>query len=158
MRFLIALVLTGLLFPAAALSECKVAPQPKLRSTPLEIETSRGKHKLMVELAVEEQERACGLMQRPRLDPSSGMLFKQRTIGPAWFWMKNTPEPLDMLFLDTDGRVLKIEKQTIPFTTNVYGTSENVAAVLEVLAGTAARLSIEPGDRVIHYWFERPKN
>jgi len=158
MRFLIALVLTGLLFPAAALSECKVAPQPKLRSTPLEIETSRGKHKLMVELAVEEQERACGLMQRPRLDPSSGMLFKQRKIGPAWFWMKNTPEPLDMLFLDKDGRVLKIEKQTIPFTTNVYGTSENVAAVLEVLAGTAARLSIKPGDRVIHYWFKSSKN
>jgi uncharacterized membrane protein (UPF0127 family) len=158
MRFLIALVLTGLLFPAAALSECKVAPQPKLRSTSLEIETSRGKHKLMVELALEEQERACGLMQRPRLDPSSGMLFKQRKVGPAWFWMKNTPEPLDMLFLDTDGRVLKIEKQTIPFTTNVYGTSENVAAVLEVLAGTAARLSIKPGDRVIHYWFESSKN
>jgi uncharacterized membrane protein (UPF0127 family) len=109
-------------------------------------------------LAVEEQERACGLMQRPRLDPSSGMLFKQRKIEPAWFWMKNTPEPLDMLFLDKDGRVLKIEKQTIPFTTNVYGTSENVAAVLEVLAGTAARLSIKPGDRVIHYWFESSKN
>lgn len=158
MRFLIALVLTGLLFPAAARSECKVAPQPKLLSTPLEIETSRGKHKLMVELAVEEQERACGLMQRPRLDPSSGMLFKQRKIGPAWFWMKNTPEPLDMLFLDKGGRVLKIEKQTIPFTTNVYGTSENVAAVLEVLSGTAARLSIKPGDRVIHYWFESSKN
>jgi uncharacterized membrane protein (UPF0127 family) len=154
MRLLVITIFTALILPTSARSECKVAPQPQLETAPVEIETSAGKHLFIVELAVTGQQRTCGLMMRKQLDPHSGMLFKQPSIGPAWFWMKNTPQPLDMLFLDKGGRVLMLAKHTIPYSKNPYGTSGNVAAVLEVTAGTASRLSIKIGDRIVFNWFE----
>lgn len=154
MRLLVITIFTALILPTSARSECKVAPQPQLETAPVEIETSAGKHLFTVELAATDHQRACGLMMRPQLQPDSGMLFQQPNIGPAWFWMKNTPQPLDMLFLDKGGRVLMIAKHTIPYSTNAYGTSGNVAAVLEISAGTASRLSIKAGDRIVFKWFE----
>jgi uncharacterized membrane protein (UPF0127 family) len=154
MRLLVITIFTALILPTSARSECKVAPQPQLETAPVEIETSAGKHLFIVELAVTGQQRTCGLMMRKQLDPHSGMLFKQPSIGPAWFWMKNTPQPLDMLFLDKGGKVLMLAKHTIPYSKNPYGTSGNVAAVLEVTAGTASRLSIKIGDRIVFNWFE----
>jgi len=47
-----------------------------------------------------------------------------------------------------------LAKHTIPYSKNPYGTSGNVAAVLEVTAGTASRLSIKIGDRIVFNWFE----
>jgi len=158
MRFLLVLsVVAGLgfaLMPSSG-SACLRAPQPSLPTAPLSIETLRGTYEFTVELATTDEQKACGLMRRPRLGRAEGMLFRNRPAGPSYFWMKNTPQPLDMLFIGPKGAVVHIAEHTTPYSTNAYGTDRKVAAVLEVKAGTASRLAIELGDPVRHSWFER---
>ena len=139
--------------PDRAVADCPDPPQSQLATGPLAIETARGRFDITVELATTQTERACGLMKRPRLERDAGMLFRQPSVGPAYFWMKNTPQPLDIIFLDAAGRVLHWAEFTTPYSTNVYGIDGPVAAVLELRAGMAARLSLQLGDRVEHDWF-----
>lgn len=134
---------------------CSQAPQAKLETAPLTLETVRGVHAFTVELARTPEETACGLMRRPRLSREEGMLFLRDPPGPAHFWMKDTPQPLDMLFLDEGGRVIHLAEFTTPYSTGVYGTDAKVAGVLEVKAGTVARLAVQTGDVVRHPWFRR---
>jgi len=138
----------------AAATACPNAPQPRLPTAPLSVETARGVHAFTVEQATTSAQTECGLMRRPRLARDEGMLFRQRRPGPAHFWMKDTPQPLDMLFLDREGRIVHMETFTTPYSTTVYGSNAEIAAVLEVAAGTAARLSAQVGDRVSHAWFK----
>lgn len=145
--------MAGLAFGNAA-AACSSAPQPPLPKASLTIETARGTQVFTVELAVTADQRACGLMRRPRLARGAGMLFKENPPGPAFFWMKNTPEPLDMLFIGVDGRILHIAKHTTPYSTGAYGTNQEVAAVLEVASGVATMIAADIGDRVHHPWFE----
>lgn len=148
------LIATTLLFGSAAhAAACQKAPQPKLPTAPLVIETLRGEHAFIVEMATTEPQLACGLMRRPRLARNAGMLFRKDPPGPAYFWMKNTPQPLDMLFLDREGRIVHIAEHTTPYSTYAYGTRAEVAAVLELGAGAVVRLAAELGDRVRHRWF-----
>ena len=132
---------------------CSRAPQPPLPTEPLAIETLRGLFNFTVEVARGPDEKACGLMKRPRLDRDAGMLFENAPPGPSFFWMKNTPQPLDMLFIGGDGRVLHVAEHTTPYSTRAYGTAETVAAVLELRAGSAARMALEEGDLIRHPWF-----
>lgn len=138
----------------AARADCPNPPQPQLTTSSLAIQTARGRFEFTVELASTAEQRACGLMKRPKLERAAGMLFRQPEIGPAYFWMKNTPQPLDILFLDEKGRVMHWAAFTTPYSTNVWGTDGPVAAVLELRAGMAARLALELGDQVEHAWFE----
>lgn len=142
------------LLVASEASACKNPPQPKLPTASLEIETARGAFPFTVELAVSDEEKACGLMLRQKLLRDQGMLFRNDPPGAAYFWMKNTPHPLDMIFLDPAGRVLHVATFTTPYTSNTYGVDAEVAGILEVAAGVAARLAIRVGDRVRHPWFE----
>ena len=89
---------------------------------------------------------------RPELGDGQGMIFDVRPVGPAFFWMENTPEPLDMLFVGADGRVLHIEHETVPFSRRLRGTRKPVAAVLELAAGTAERWGVRVGDRLSLPW------
>jgi len=78
------------------------------------------------------------------------MLFPFSAPRPARFWMKNTLIPLDIIFIAPGGTVLNIETRR---DTGATATSQSIApaiAVLELNAGTAARLGIAPGDRVSH--------
>ena len=69
-------------------------------------------------------------------------------------WMKNTLIPLDMLFIESDGRIAKIVERTVPLSLASIASERPVRAVLELNAGTAARLGIQPGDRVLHPAFD----
>ena len=73
------------------------------------------------------------------------MLFDFQTPQPVAFWMKNTPLPLDMLFIDATGTVVRIAADTVPFSETPVPSEQPIRAVLEVNAGTAERLGIEPG-------------
>ncbi|MBO6784953.1 MAG: DUF192 domain-containing protein, partial [Alphaproteobacteria bacterium] len=68
-------------------------------------------------------------------------------------WMANTYLPLDMLFIKSDGRIARIAENTIPLSREVVSSRERVRAVLELNAGTARKLGIAVGDRVIHERF-----
>lgn len=106
------------------------------------------------EIAVTEAERARGLMHRNALPRDSGMLFVFPEEGMHRFWMKNTLIPLDMLFIDGDGKIVKVVQRTVPQSTVLISSDGPVRAVLELNGGTAARLGIAVGDRVRHPVFE----
>ena len=121
---------------------------------PLEIAGKSGVHVFAVELASTPQEQATGLMFRRELPEGRGMLFDFHRDQPTSFWMKNTYIPLDMIFIRGDGRILRIAENTVPLSETLIPSGGPVRAVLEVIAGTAKRLGIAPGDRVGHPIFE----
>lgn len=95
-------------------------------------------------------------MFRRGMPADHGMLFDFATEQPVAFWMKNTPLPLDMIFIDAQGTVAGIAADTVPFSEAPIPSPVPVRAVLEVNAGTAARLGIAVGDRVRHPIFPAP--
>ncbi len=121
----------------------------------LTIETAEGaRHRFEVELALSREQRAQGLMYRRSLAENAGMLFVYDKEWPVSMWMKNTLMPLDMLFIRRDGRIVRIAERTVPRSLETISSGQPVTAVLEIIGGTAARLGIQPGDRVLHPAFD----
>ena len=116
----------------------------------LTIEAATGTHRFDVELAVLPEQRAQGLMFRDRLPADSGMLFIYPEDQMVAMWMKNTLIPLDMIFIARDGRIVRIAERTVPGSLATIDSGGLARGVLEVNGGTAARLGIRPGDRVVH--------
>ena len=81
------------------------------------------------------------------------MLFDFKREQEVTFWMKNTYISLDMIFIRADGRTLRIAKNTRPLSQRLVPSGGKVRAVLEVIAGTATKLGLAPGDRVAHSIF-----
>ncbi len=123
---------------------------------PLAVVTQAGPQTFQVEVARNDADRSQGLMYRRSLSPDRGMLFDFARVEPISMWMQNTYVSLDMLFIRPDGSIARIAEDTEPLSTRVISSGEPVLAVLEVLAGTARRLGIRPGDRVEHSLFRRP--
>ena len=118
---------------------------------PLAIETADGaRHDFEVELALTRPQQAQGLMFRRELDEKAGMLFVYKPNQEVVMWMKNTMIPLDMLFIEADGRISRIAERTVPQSLTPIPSQGRVQGVLELNAGSAARLGIGPGDRVLH--------
>ncbi len=88
-------------------------------------------------------------MFRQSLAPDAGMLFDFVTPSRAMMWMKNTLIPLDMLFVDGQGRIVNIHERAVPGSLDTIAAAAPVRAVIELNGGTAARLGIRPRDRVI---------
>jgi uncharacterized membrane protein (UPF0127 family) len=116
--------------------------------------SSAGKnHTFTVELALTDAQRALGLMWRRRLAPDHGMLFVYRREQIVTMWMKNTVIPLDMLFIDRAGHIVSIHERAVPGSRRVISSSKRARAVLELNGGTASRLGLKPGDRILHSTF-----
>ena len=120
---------------------------------PLEIVTKSGVHVFTVEMATTEQERATGLMYRKELAEGRGMLFDFSPEQQVSMWMKNTFIPLDMIFIRSDGRILRIAENTEPHSEKIISSGGLAKGVLEVIGGTARKYGIQPGDRVAHPLF-----
>ena len=120
---------------------------------PLEIVTKNGVHVFSVEMATTEQEKETGLMYRKELPDGKGMLFDFSPEQQVSMWMKNTYVPLDMIFIRADGRILRIAENTEPLSTKIISSGGLAKGVLEVVAGTAQKYGIQPGDRVAHPLF-----
>ena len=119
----------------------------------LQIITRTGKYEFIVETAVTNRQHAQGLMFRQSLAKNAGMLFDYKVPTPISMWMKNTFIPLDMIFINNDGKVINIVERAIPFSENVISSAGKARGVLEVNGGTASRLGIMPGDKVLHRIF-----
>jgi uncharacterized membrane protein (UPF0127 family) len=89
-----------------------------------------------------------GLMFVRDLDEHGGMLFRFPAPQRIPMWMKNTYIPLDMLFLDTQGRVDYIAAETRPLSLDLIQPPRPEVSVLEIKGGAAARLGIHVGDVV----------
>ena len=96
----------------------------------LVLKTETGDHNFNIEVATTREEQALGLMFRRSLPENAGMLFIYERPQPAAMWMKNTLIPLDMVFIAPDGRVLRIEANTEPFSTALIPSEGAVSAVL----------------------------
>ncbi len=112
-----------------------------------------GRHRFDVELALTPGEQAQGLMFRRKLPANAAMLFIYRREAPVAMWMKNTLIPLDILFVAGDGRIVKVVERAVPQSLETIWSGGPVLAVLEINGGTAARLAIRPGDRILYSAF-----
>ena len=123
-------------------------PESGLEVIPLTITQGGKVHRFMVEVARSEQEQAKGLMFRKQMGADEGMIFPRRPPDFASFWMRNTVIPLDMIFIGTDGKILNIAANTVPYSLDPQTSDGIASAVLELNGGRAAELGIEPGAKV----------
>lgn len=147
--------LKGWLAAILVIAGCAVASAPAGAASfqPLEIVTRNGVQVFSVEMATTEEEKQTGLMYRKELADGKGMLFDFNPEQEVSMWMKNTYVSLDMIFIRADGRILRIAENTEPMSTKIISSRGPARAVLEVVAGTAQKYGIRPGDRVGHPLF-----
>lgn len=117
------------------------------------IETASGRHRFAIEVADTDERRMNGLMFRQAMAPDAGMLFDFKIDAPVAMWMRNTLIPLDMVFIARDGRIVNIAERAVPHSETSIWSDGPVRAVLELNGGTAQRLGIRTGDRVIQRMF-----
>lgn len=140
----------------AVLATLGVSPAARAASVqPLEIATRSGVQVFSVEMATTEEEKQTGLMYRKELPDGKGMLFDFSPEQQISMWMKNTYISLDMIFIRADGRILRIAENTEPHSTRIISSGGLARGVLEVIAGTAQKYGIQPGDRVAHPLFNK---
>src|SRR6185295_7795248 len=108
MRSRLLFLLTVLITLSAVACEA----QPKVT-----ISTKAGREvAFQVEIADTPAKRSMGLQYRKELGSDRGMIFLFPAESPQAFWMKNTPIPLDMIFIDRERRIVGIVEQTVPFS------------------------------------------
>ena len=119
----------------------------------LTVASANGEHRFTVERARTSADQARGLMFRTKIPADGGMLFAPYPPdgGPpreASFWMKDTPSPLDIVFIRPDHTIARIAENTTPFSESPIPSGEPVSAVLELRGGRTAELGIAEGDKV----------
>lgn len=120
---------------------------------PLTVVTASGEHRFMVEIADEEHERQRGLMHRDPLPDDRGMLFQFPGAAERGFWMKNTPAPLDIIYIAPNGRIVSIAENATPFSEESIPSNGPASGVLELRGGRASEIGARPGDLVRHTFF-----
>jgi uncharacterized membrane protein (UPF0127 family) len=129
-------------------SSPSVHPVSGLQVIPLRVIHGGKTLTFRVELAGSVEEQAKGLMFRTQMGPDEGMIFPFNPPRGASFWMRNTVIPLDLIFVGSDGRILNIAANAVPYDEQPLLSDGPVKAVLELNGGRAAELGIVPGDRV----------
>ena len=157
-RTLLAALLAGPLLAGPLLgthAADQTGPQPELSKETLVIVTQDGKHHVFqVEMALRMDQQLTGLMFRRVVPPDGGMLFDWGAPRESQMWMRNTVASLDMLFINPDGTIRHIAEHTVPESLAVIDSGGPVRATLEVSAGTAERLDIRVGDKVLQRIFD----
>lgn len=119
-------------------------PQPKLETRELKV----GKATVVAEIADEPHERRAGLMFRPKLETDRGMLFVFARAQPMGFWMKDTPHPLSIAYINPEGIILEIHDME-PFSEEAVASRfPNILYALEMEQGWFAAKGILAGDRI----------
>lgn len=140
MKLLFAPLLLSLLCGCAAAAPAPSGEQPSV--------TVHGQ-RFSVEFAVDDAGRERGLMYRTELPANHGMLFVFPYTGEQAFWMKNTLVPLDMLYFGEDRRLVSMQLDVPPCKADPcpsYPSNAPARYVLELPAGTAARIGMQIGD------------
>ncbi len=107
--------------------------------------------RVAVEIADTDAARQRGLMFRSSLGANEGMIFVFDAPGFYAFWMKNTLIPLDMLWLDPEGRVVSIASSVPPCTADPcpsYAPEGDALYVVEVAGGFTRQHGVKAGDRL----------
>ena len=141
-RKIVRVALAGWLALALDLAACRGDPR-------VVIATRGGKEAVFqVEIADTPGKRETGLMYRNELAEDRGMLFVFPDETVLTFWMKNTPIPLDMIFIGSDLKIVGIVRNAVPFTLNPRAVDAPSRYVLEINGGVAQKRGIETGDKM----------
>lgn len=130
---------------SSVLSIIPIACQAQPKVT---IETANGAISFQVEIAATPEKREVGLMYRRELPPNYGMLFIFPGERVNSFWMKNTPIPLDMIFISRERKIVGIVHETAPFSLDGRSVSVPSQYVLEINGGLSRRYGFKAGDVV----------
>lgn len=107
------------------------------------------KSKISVELAITPAQQAYGFMERKTIPRGTGMLFLYKTDSKLKFWMKNTPHPLSIAFIDSAGVIREIYDM-IPYSLQTTASIHSVRYALEVPQGMFSEMGIVEGSRLSH--------
>ena len=134
-------------YVSAALSAC--SKTKKLPVIDVTITRSDGSQiKVKAEVAEKEEERNHGFMERKTIPDGTGMLFVFEKDQILSFWMKNTPHPLSIAYIDSKGKIRNIFDMT-PYSTASIVSTVSVRYALEVPQGWYKKNGITEGDTVI---------
>ncbi|CUH41043.1 hypothetical protein JSE7799_03786 [Jannaschia seosinensis] len=134
------IVAAWLLTAGAAFAQC--APDR------VDVRGEFGTVRFRAELATTPQDQAQGLMFRKSLPRLGSMLFIYPEAQNVSFWMRNTEIPLDIIFIDAEGRITRVHENAVPFDETPIPAGAPTLAVLEINGGLAADLGIDAGDEV----------
>ncbi|HSF57230.1 MAG TPA: DUF192 domain-containing protein [Candidatus Binatia bacterium] len=141
------LVLAVLLWAAACQAQPRVIIQTK----------ENRELTFQVEVADTPAKRELGLQYRRDLAADRGMIFLFPSESHHSFWMKNTPIPLDMIFISSDRKIVGIVEQAVPFSTDSRSIPAASRFVLEINGGLARRHGIQVGDSISFQGFTPEK-
>ena len=102
-------------------------------------------HRIHTQVAQTPRQREIGLMYRKDMPANEGMLFVFERPSTQCFWMKNTPLPLSVAFVDDGGRVINVEDMQ-PHTTDNHCAAGLARFALEMNLGWFAERGIKAGD------------
>lgn len=117
------------------------------------VEGTHGCHRIDALLAATPGQRARGLMFVETMPTDAGMLFTYDPPRPISMWMKNTLIPLDIVFADSARRIVNIARDTVPLSLDSIRAAGPAAYALELNAGVAGTLGLEPDLRL---YFDLP--
>ncbi len=104
--------------------------------------------KIDVEIADTDKSREQGLMYRTKMSQSVGMFFIFNDETPRSFWMRNTIIPLDIIYINSGMKIVKIRQNTIPYSEKQVLSEKPAKYVLEVNAGFASQNELTEGDSI----------
>lgn len=136
--------LAASLIAAPVIAAC---PNVGLKRQTVTLLADSGAHDFKLEIAASPEEQACGLMFREFMPKGVGMIFPFKPPRDTAFWMRNTPLPLDLIFVSASARVISIG-QGKPFSTDLIPAGGVSAYVIELNQGEAARIGLKKGDRI----------
>jgi len=127
----------------AAGVQAQTGPQPPLPTTRL----TAGMHVITAEMARTPLSRTVGMMFREKTPPNHGMLFLFESKSQQCFWMRNTPLPLSIAFLDDDGTILQIADMA-PKSDTLHCSQQPVRYALEMEQGWFVRKGAVVGSKI----------
>jgi len=135
--------------PVPAMSEAAASvSEAGLQLIDVTIVSGDNRHTFTTEVAATIEQQAKGMMFRTEMGDDEGMLFPSYEPQPRSFWMKNTPLPLDIIFIGEDRRITNIEAG-VPYNTNSVYSDGLTIAVFEIRGGLSEELGISAGDAVL---------
>ena len=140
-------LITALLTLTLVSSLCLAATK-KLQQKPIKIAKSDGtKIEVLAEIARKPEERTRGFMERKKIPEGTGMIFIFEQDQILSFWMKNTPTPLSIAYIDSNGQIRDIFDMK-PYSLAPIQSTVSVRYALEVPQGWFKKNSVAIGDTI----------
>ena len=144
-KFLVFLAIFVIL---ASFSSCQTKKFNLEKKTLSILKSDGSKVELVAEFAVKPEERNYGFMNRKKIPDGTGMLFVFEKDQVLSFWMKDTPHPLSIAYISSDGKIVDIFDMT-PYSLASIVSSRSVRYALEVPQGWYKKQNVNIGDKVL---------